>query len=164
MVPSLAVSAHRNARRKRPKGVKSKYCPASRVSGPPPPRQAAGDPSAVFWKNFLPPTKIFFTHGLISRRHLRPFWEKDFSSELPPTFLDFHFQFRCGRLKSSPTPVLTCEKVSPPTRTRLTQAGPNASKTVFYHPHRQSVPRATHPLGLLNINLIRKPTDGVIRH
>ena len=157
MAPSLAVSGHRNARRERPKGVKFKYCPASRISGPPPPRQAAGDPSAIFWKIFSPPTKIFFTHGLVSRRHLWPFWEKDFSSELPPTFLDFHFQFRCGRLKGSPTPVLTSKKVLPPTRTRLTHADPNANKT-FDHPHRRSVPPAADPLGLLNINLIREPT------
>ena len=63
--PGLAASAHRNARRRPPKGVKFRYCPASRISGPPPPRQAAGDPSAVSTK-FFNPRQRFFLHTSFS--------------------------------------------------------------------------------------------------
>ena len=34
----------KEGRRSRPKGAKVRYCSAFRISGPPPPRQAAGDP------------------------------------------------------------------------------------------------------------------------
>ena len=54
----------KEGRRSRPTGAKGKYCSAFRISGPPPPRQAAGDPSAVSTKVFNPRQRFFLRTGL----------------------------------------------------------------------------------------------------
>ena len=92
------------ARRSRPRGAKWRYCPASRISGPPPPRQAAGDPARAAELGFRASDRdFFFTHGLRRRRLLEPFRERETEGFWAPTSANFCFQFRCGRFKT-PTP------------------------------------------------------------
>ena len=60
----LRICPTRSARIRLPKGANFKYCSASRISGPPPPRQAAGDPSVVSTKFFNPRQRFFLRTGL----------------------------------------------------------------------------------------------------